>query len=88
VTGGRFDVRNFGISHRRNTDEDDNVGRGLGNGCAYVIQKHGAKIKRDEDDAVRVGVTGTPSFFVNGQKVSPLSAEGLRRALETALLPK
>ncbi len=55
---------------------------------SYVIQKHGAKIKRDEDDGVRAGVTGTPNFFVNGQKVRQLSEEALRRALETALLPK
>ena len=55
---------------------------------SYVIQKHGAKIKRDEDDAVRAGVTGTPSFFVNGEKVRALSEEALRRALETALLSK
>jgi protein-disulfide isomerase len=55
---------------------------------SYVVQKHGAKVKRDEDDAVRAGVTGTPSFFVNGQKVPTLSEEALRRAIEGALLKK
>jgi protein-disulfide isomerase len=52
---------------------------------SYVIQKHGATIKRDEDDGVRADVTGTPSFFVNGRKVSRLSEEALRRGIETAL---
>jgi protein-disulfide isomerase len=53
---------------------------------SYVIRKHSAKIKRDEDDAVRAGVTGTPSFFVNGRKVPTLSEDALRRAIETALV--
>ena len=52
---------------------------------SYVVQKHGAKIKRDEDDGVRAGVGGTPSFFVNGQKVPTLSEEALRRAIDAAL---
>lgn len=55
---------------------------------SYVVQKHGAKIKRDEDDGVRAEVTGTPSFFVNGRKVPTLSEDALRRAIETALLQK
>lgn len=53
---------------------------------SYVIDKHGAKIKRDEDDALRAGVTGTPTFFVNGRKVTALSEEALRRAIESALV--
>jgi protein-disulfide isomerase len=55
---------------------------------SYVIQKHGAKIKRDEDDGVSAGVGGTPTLFVNGQKVSVLSEEALRKAIDTALLGK
>jgi len=39
------------------------------------------------DDAVRAGVTRTPSFFVNGRTVRPLSEERLRRTPETAFLP-
>jgi protein-disulfide isomerase len=54
----------------------------------YVVQKHGAKIKRDEDAAVRAGVTGTPSFFVNGQKVAALSEQALRREIDLALARK
>jgi hypothetical protein len=52
-----------------------------------VVHKRGARIRRQPDDAVRAGVTGTPSFLVNGRKVRPLSEEGLRRTPETALLP-
>jgi len=55
---------------------------------SYVVQKHGAKVKRDEDGAVRAGVTGTPSFFLNGQKVPVLSEEALRTAIERSLLQK
>jgi protein-disulfide isomerase len=52
---------------------------------SYVIQKHSAKIKRDEDDGIKAGVGGTPTFFVNGQKVAVLSDEALRRAVDAAL---
>jgi protein-disulfide isomerase len=55
---------------------------------SYVVQKHGAKVKRDEDDAVQAGVTGTPTFFVNAQKIPMLSEEALRVAIERALLQK
>jgi protein-disulfide isomerase len=55
---------------------------------SYVVQKHGAKIKRDEDAAVRAGVTGTPSFFVNGQKVVTLNEQALRREIDLALARK
>jgi protein-disulfide isomerase len=50
-----------------------------------VIQKHGSKIKQDEDDGLKVGVTGTPSFFVNGQQVAELGEDSLRAAINRAL---
>ena len=52
-----------------------------------VVHKRGARIRRHPDDAVRAGVTGTPSVLVNGRKARPLSNEGSRGAPETALLP-
>ncbi len=52
---------------------------------AYVIQKHGAKIKQDEDDGLKVGVRGTPAFFVNGQQVSELGEVSLRSAINRVL---
>jgi len=40
-------------------------------------RRHQADVQRDIDDGLRVGVTGTPSFFINGRPVSgalPLDA--------------
>ncbi len=50
-----------------------------------VIKKHGDKIKIDEADGNRVGVRGTPTFFVNGQMVQELGEEPLIGAIEAAL---
>ena len=52
---------------------------------SYVIQKHGSKIKQDEDDGLKAGVTGTPTFFINGQQLSDLREESLRAAINRAL---
>ncbi len=52
---------------------------------SYVIQKHGAKIKMDEDDGLNVGVRSTPTFFVNGQPLAELGEEPLRDAINKAL---
>ncbi len=51
----------------------------------YLIQKHSEKIKMDEADGKKVGVRGTPTFFVNGQMVMELGEEPLRMAIEAAL---
>lgn len=51
----------------------------------YVIQKHGAKIKLDEDDGLKAGVRATPTFFVNGELLSELGEEQLRAAINKAL---
>ena len=43
---------------------------------------HEAAIDADVDSAERSGVTGTPTFFVNGERVKgPHSAEALAEAL-------
>jgi protein-disulfide isomerase len=52
---------------------------------SYVIQKHGAKIKRDEDDGLKAGVTATPTFFINGQPLAELGDRQLRAAIDRAL---
>lgn len=44
-----------------------------------------AKVDRDKADGAAAGVTGTPTFFVNGQWVSSPSPTGLRAAIEAAL---
>lgn len=51
----------------------------------YVINKHGEKIKIDEADGMRVGVRGTPTFFVNGQMLRELGEQPLINAIEAAL---
>ena len=57
---------------------------------AAVVQKHGATIKRDESAGLAAGVRVTPTFFVNGQMLTELGDEPLRRAIDRALasLPK
>jgi protein-disulfide isomerase len=43
------------------------------------------KVQRDMADGDRVGVAGTPSFFLNGRPVSDTTYEGLKAAIESAL---
>jgi protein-disulfide isomerase len=43
------------------------------------------KVERDFRDARALGLTGTPSFFVNGQQVYGMNGEKLRALIETAL---
>lgn len=50
-----------------------------------VIKKHGDKIKIDEADGMRVGVRGTPTFFVNGQMLEQLGEQPLIDTIEAAL---
>jgi protein-disulfide isomerase len=51
----------------------------------YLIQKHSEKVKIDEADGRKVGVRGTPTFFVNGRMLLQLGEEPLRLAIEEAL---
>lgn len=44
-----------------------------------------AKIERDNQDAQTLGLTGTPSFFINGQRVDPLSIERMIEMIEAEL---
>jgi protein-disulfide isomerase len=43
------------------------------------------RIEADRQDGIRLGVQGTPTFFVNGEQLEPQSFEDLRRALDDAL---
>jgi len=47
--------------------------------------KHADKIQRDMQDAVRVGVRGTPTIFINGRVVTDRTYEALKSAIEEAL---
>lgn len=44
-----------------------------------------ARIQSDIDDATALGLTGTPSFFLNGKPFAPESEEDLVKALDDAL---
>ena len=54
-------------------------------GAALDAGKFADKIQRDVNDGERVGVTGTPTFFVNGKRTTDASYETLKAALEAAL---
>lgn len=53
-----------------------------------LIKKHQEKILLDQSDGQKVGVTGTPEFFVNGVIVGELSDRAIRQAIEIALSTK
>ncbi|GAA5160515.1 hypothetical protein GCM10023321_43330 [Pseudonocardia eucalypti] len=44
-----------------------------------------ARIRSDRDDGMALGVTGTPSFFVNGTQLRPNDINDLRAAIDGAL---
>lgn len=44
-----------------------------------------AKIDRDKALGEKAGVTGTPTWFVNGQKVEEVNDSGVRKAIDAAL---
>lgn len=50
-----------------------------------IIKKHGEKVKTDQEDGTRLGVVGTPTFFVNGQMLEELDPNGLVLMIELAL---
>ncbi|MDQ1592601.1 MAG: hypothetical protein QOG71_3228 [Pyrinomonadaceae bacterium] len=46
------------------------------------------KVQRDMMDGLRLGLRGTPSFFINGRATNDLTYEGLKAAVEKALAEK
>ena len=50
-----------------------------------VIAKHVEKIRLDQEDGEKVGVRGTPSFFVNEKPLKELGEGPLRAAIEQEL---
>lgn len=44
-----------------------------------------AKIERDQADGEALGVTGTPTFFINGRRVEELSADAIIAMIEEEL---
>ena len=47
--------------------------------------KFAEKVERDVTDGQRLGVNGTPTFYINGKRVSDRSYEGLKATIEAAL---
>jgi protein-disulfide isomerase len=43
------------------------------------------KVQRDLQDGARIGVTGTPTLFINGRRARDTSLEALKAAIEAAL---
>ena len=50
--------------------------------------KFADKVLRDRLDGQKVGISGAPVFFVNGRRVTDLSYEGLKAAIESNLKPR
>jgi protein-disulfide isomerase len=46
---------------------------------------YAAKVERDLQDSLTLGIEGTPTFYVNGRLVTPLSEDTLQRMIEEAL---
>ncbi|MGB3737592.1 MAG: DsbA family protein, partial [Ilumatobacter sp.] len=42
-------------------------------------------IRRDKSDGIELGVSGTPSFFVDGEQIQPTSFEELAAQIDAAL---
>jgi protein-disulfide isomerase len=46
------------------------------------------KVQRDQLDASKIGVNGTPAIFINGRRFNDRSYEGLQAALDASLTNK
>ena len=47
--------------------------------------KFADKVERDVLEGEKLGINGTPTFYVNGKRVSDRSYEGLRATVEASL---
>ena len=54
-------------------------------GAALDSGRFADKVQRDLNDGERVGVNGTPTFFINGLRATDASYETLKAALDAAL---
>lgn len=43
------------------------------------------RVRRDRDDGLALGVEGTPTFFLDGEKIEPRSLDDLRAMLDAAV---
>ena len=54
-------------------------------GAALDSGRFAEKVQRDVSDGERIGVNGTPTFFINGKRTPDFSYETLKAALDEAL---
>ena len=52
---------------------------------AYADPATLTRIRKDQDDGLALGVQGTPTFFVDGERLEPLTYDDLTAALDDAL---
>ncbi|NUR83580.1 MAG: thioredoxin domain-containing protein [Nonomuraea sp.] len=52
---------------------------------AYADPATLARVRKDADDGTALGVQGTPTFFLNGQKIQPRTADEFKAAIDAAL---
>lgn len=50
-----------------------------------LMAKHKEKIEQDHIDGMKLGVTRTPTFFVNGQKLYEIGYEPIKKAIDSEL---
>lgn len=51
----------------------------------YASDEVAARVQRDVDDGLALGVQGTPTFFLGGELLQPESVADFERALTDAL---
>ncbi len=51
----------------------------------YASAEVADRVQRDIDDGLELGVEGTPTFFLNGERLEPSSAEDFEKAIVDAL---
>ena len=51
----------------------------------YASDEVKARVQRDVDDGTALNITGTPTFFVDGEPFEPTSVEDFNRVLDEAL---
>jgi len=51
----------------------------------YASKEVADRVQRDVDDGLALGVQGTPTFFLNGERFEPSSVQDFNTAIDAAL---
>jgi protein-disulfide isomerase len=57
-------------------------------GPCYSEKKTALKVKRDAEEALSLGINGTPAFVINGRLISGADSDAIRRTIEDLLKKK